>query len=218
MASHQFRNKYLKIACWRLLEPFFNVQDIFIYDLALAGQPSSPTPQLPQGIVVEIFLGPCGSDLEQVFGLLAQAGMPWRTAEERLRRGDLLAVATANNDIAAYTWATFSTAWIAEARRSLLLHDDQAAQFDTLVMPSWRGSGLQYGLTRAVLQYLSKLGYRQTLAWVNARNIRAMRTELPQGKRKIATIESYPVLGLVRVRRLSEEADFTIERTATQTF
>jgi GNAT superfamily N-acetyltransferase len=215
MASHPFRNKYLKLACWRLLEPFFNVQEIFIYDLASAGQLSSLTRDLPQGIVIEILLGPCGSDLERVFALLAQARMPRRIAEERLRRGDMLAVATANNEIAAYTWTTFSTAWIAEARRFLLLRDDQAAQFDTVVMPSWRGKGLQYGLTRAVLQYLSEIGYKQTLAWVNARNVRSIRNQLAQGKRRIAAIESCPVLGLARVRRLSNEADFTIERRTT---
>ena len=210
-ASYPFRNKCLKLAGWRVLEPFFNVQHVFVFDLALAGQLSSARHQLPPGIAIKIFLQPSTSEVDQVFALLAQAGISRRITQERLQRGDMLAVATADTAIAAYTWTTFSTAWIAEARRFLLLRNDQAVQFDTLVMPSWRGKGLQYALTVRVLQYLSKLEYRQTLAWVNARNVRSIRNQLSQGKRRIAMIKSCPFLGLVRMRRLSEEADFTIE-------
>ena len=214
MASYTLRNKRLKLTGWRLLQPFFNVQHVFVFDLALAGQLSSVTHRLPPGIVIRIFLRPDESDLDHIFRLLAQAGMSRRIAGERLKRGDMLALATADTGTAAYTWTTFSNGWIAEARRFLLFRSDQAVQFDTLVMPSWRGKGLQYGITLPVLQYLAHLGYRQTLAWVNARNVRSIRNQLSQGKRKIATIESSPLLGLARVRRLSEEADFTIERRA----
>jgi hypothetical protein len=212
MASYTLRNKYLKLAAWRFLEPFFNVQHVFVFDLASAEQLSPRIDHLPPGIAINIFLRPAESELDQIFALLAQAGVSRRITEERLRRGDMLALAMAGDVTAAYTWTTFKTAWIAEARRFLVLRSDQAVQFDTLVMPSWRGKGLQYAVTVPVLQYLAKLGYRQTLAWVNARNVRSIRNQLSQGKRRIATIESIPVLGVVRVKRLSEEAEFAIER------
>ena len=219
MASYfSLQNKYLKLAAWKLLEPFFNVQHIFVFDLALASQLSASNHSLPPEIAVRILLKPYESELDEIFNFLAQAGLPRRTAAGRLKRGDLLAVATVKKTMAAYTWATFSRAWIAEARRFLPLRDDQAVQFDTLVMPSWRGKGLHYAITVPVLQCLAKLGYKQTLTWVNVRNIRSTRTQLSLGKRRIAAIESSPILGMSRLRKLSRDADFTIERKIASSF
>jgi hypothetical protein len=212
MAFHlRLRNRYFKLAGWKFLEPIFNVQDIFVFDLERAGRLSSLTHPLPPGITVRIHVKPCESDLDEIFALLGQAGLPRGIAEERLKRGDMLALATANEAIAAYSWTTFSRAWIAEARRFLSLRKDQAVQYDTLVMPSWRGKGLQYALTRPVLEHLAKLGYKQTVAWVNVRNVRSIRNQLSQGKGRIATIRSSPVLGLVQLRTLSHDAGFALE-------
>ena len=206
------RNGYFELSAWKFSEPFFNVQHVFVFDLALAGQLSSFVHPLPPGISVEIHLKPDESDLHRILALFEQAGLRPRPAEESLKRGEMLALATANEAVAAYTWTAFSCAWVGEARRSLSPRDDQAVQYNTFVIPSWRGKGLQYGITRPVLQHLAKLGYKQTIAWVNARNVRSIRNQLSQGKRCVATITSSPILGLVRLRRLSQEADFTIER------
>ncbi|GEM_PF-2758833 len=209
------RNKRLKLTAWKLLEPFFNVQYIFAFDLASAKMLDSSARQLPPGVRLRIVCNPAAAELPEICALLSEAGMPRWVVQERLARGDVLGIAVADEELAAYTWATFSRARIAEARRSLRLLQDQAVQYDTLVMPWWRGKGLQYRLTAAVLQHLSAVGYRQTLAWVNSCNVRSLRNQLSQGKRKIATIWSSPILGLAWVHPLTEEVRLALEKTAT---
>lgn len=207
----RLRNKYFKLAAWKFLEPLFNVQDIFVFDLEQAGQLSSSTHPLPDGVSIKIHLNPSESDIGEILRRLGQAGLPRKIAEERLKRGDLLALVMADDGIAAYTWTTFSRAWMSEARRFLSMGKDQAVQYDTLVMPSWRGKGLQYAITRPVLQELARLGYKQTVAWVNVRNLRSIRNQVSQGKRRVARVRSIPFLGLAQLRMLSAEDHFTIE-------
>jgi hypothetical protein len=72
--------------------------------------------------------------------------------------------------------------------------------------------GLHYPLTVPVLRYLSEQGYRRTLGWVNALNTRALKNQRRQGKRKIATIVSSPLLGLAHLRNVSPEAGITLEK------
>jgi hypothetical protein len=72
--------------------------------------------------------------------------------------------------------------------------------------------GLHYPLTLPVLRYLSEHGYRRTLGWVNALNTRALKNQRRQGKRKIATIVSSPLLGLAHLRNVSPEAGIKLEK------
>jgi GNAT superfamily N-acetyltransferase len=205
------RNKLFKLATWKLFEAFYNVQYVFVFDLASAEQLRSDR-QLPLGVTFRIFRRPRDFEFDEIYRLMVQAALPRRVVEERLARGDMLGVATASEELRAYTWATFGRARIAEARRFLVLLQDQAVQYDTLVMPSWRGRGLQYALTAHVLQHLAILGYRQTLAWVNACNVRSIRNQLSQGKRCIAIIQSSPIFGVARVQPLTPGADLTFEK------
>ena len=85
MVSLALRNKCLKLSSWKILEPFFNVQHVFAFDLALAGQLASR--HLPLGISLKICRRPPESDLEQVLALLSQAGVPRQIVEDRLKRG-----------------------------------------------------------------------------------------------------------------------------------
>jgi hypothetical protein len=156
---------------------------------------------LPAEITVRLFRGE--GEIGRVAAKLERAGVPAAVVEQRMKRGDLVALALADEELAACTWTTFSDAWIKEARRTLPLHSDEAVQFDTLVMPQWRGQDLQYALTVPVLRYLSEQGYRRTLSMVNALNTRSIKNQLRQGKRRIATIASSPVLGIARLRNSS---------------
>jgi hypothetical protein len=208
------RSKSLKLSGWRVLQPLYNAQHIFAFDLQQTQRLSSSDRRLPLDVKVEILRDPENSDRSRLFGLLARGGLRRSTVEERLNRSDLLVLAVAHGELAACTWTTFTRAWISEARRWMLLRNDEAVQFDTLVMPSWRGKGLQYGVTLPALQHLASLGYRRTLAWVNARNTRSIRNQLSQGKRKVAVIRSSPLFGLVHLQRVCEEADFNLAKGA----
>jgi L-amino acid N-acyltransferase YncA len=79
-------------------------------------------------------------------------------------------------------------------------------------MPRWRGRGLQYPLTVPLFRYLSEQGYRRSLHWVNALNTRSLKNQRRQGKRKIATIVSSPLVGIVHLRNVSPEASITLKK------
>ncbi len=189
------RNKLMKLSVWKALQPLFSLQCVFAFDLALASELPFGTRPLPQGTTVSILQGL--DDLEPASAALKFAAMPRSIIKRRLTRGDAVAVAFVGKELAAYTWVTFTEVWISEIRRTLVLREDEAVQFDTLVMPRWRGRGLQYGLTRPVLQNLAQREYRRTLAWVNLFNQRSMKNQIRQGKRRISTIISVPALNLV---------------------
>jgi GNAT superfamily N-acetyltransferase len=130
-----------------------------------------------------------------------------------MRRGDLVALAlTDDGELAGYAWTTFTDGWIPEVRAGLSLRSGEVVGFDTLVMPRWRGRGLQYPLTVPLFRYLSEQGYRRSLHWVNALNTRSLKNQRRQGKRKIATIVSSPLFGLVHLRNVSPDAHITIKR------
>jgi hypothetical protein len=47
---------------------------------------------------------------------------------------------------------------------------------------------------------------------VNALNTRPLKTQVRQGKRKLATIISSPILGIVRVRNISPADGITLKK------
>jgi hypothetical protein len=160
-----------KLAAWKLSHPLFNVYHIVEFDLARAHE-LSPAPLLA-GITVRLFRGE--GEIGPFAALLVEAGLPSATVEQRMRRGDLVALAlTDDEELAAYAWTTFTDGWIPQVRAGLLLRSDEAVRFDTLVLPRWRGMGLHYPLTVPIFRYLSEQGYRRTLGWVNALNTRAL--------------------------------------------
>jgi GNAT superfamily N-acetyltransferase len=141
------------------------------------------------------------------------AGLPAATVEQRMKRGDLVALALADDgELAGYAWTTYTDGWIPEVRAGLSLRSDEVVGFDTLVMPRWRGRGLQYPLTVPLFRYLAEQGYRRSLHWVNALNTRSLKNQRRQGKRKIATIVSSPLLGLVHLRNVAPEAGIVLKR------
>jgi GNAT superfamily N-acetyltransferase len=198
-----------KLAVRKFSHPLFNVYYIFEFDLARAHELSPAL--LPAGITIRLFRGE--REISPLAKLLVEAGLSGATVEQRMRRGDLVALAlTDDGKLAAYAWATYSDVWIPEVRAGLPLRSDEAVRFDTLVMPRWRGRGLHYPLTVPVLRYLSEQGYRRTLAWVNALNTRSLKNQRWRGNRKLATIVSSPLLGLFHLRNVSPEAGITLEK------
>jgi GNAT superfamily N-acetyltransferase len=195
----------------KLTRPLFNVYYVFEFELDRAHKLSDSTKPLPEGIGVRLFQGE--EEIGWVAGKLSCVGLPTATTEQRMRQGDLVALALANDEeLAAYTWTTFTDAWIPDVGATLPLRRDEALRFDTLVMPQWRGKGLHYPLTAPVFRFLRDQGYRRTLTLVNALNTRPLKTQIRQGKRKVATIISSPILGIVRVRNISPTDGITLKK------
>lgn len=200
-----------KLAVWKLSHPFFNVYHVFEFKLTSPEQPFRPAAELPAGFSVQLFRGE--EEISRVVPQLMEAGMATPTVEERMRRGDLVAVLlTDDGELAAYSWTMFTDAWIPEVGATLRLRDDEMVRYDTLVMPKWRGKDLHLRFNIAFYRYLQEQGYKRTLSWVYALNTRSLKTQFRQGKRKIATIVSSPLLGIVSLRNVAPEADITLEK------
>ena len=189
------KNKLFKLSSWKLLEPFFNVQHFFEFDLAQVNRLSLANAKLPPGGIIRIFRG--ANEIDTICENLKRADVSPLVIRHRLERGDMIAMVLCDAELAAYTWVTFSEVWVSEIHRKLTLNRGEAVQFDTLVMPSWRGKGLQYAVTVPILQRLADEGCRLTLAWVNAFNRRSIKNQLRQGKHRIATLVSFPLFGIV---------------------
>jgi GNAT superfamily N-acetyltransferase len=198
-----------ELALRKLTHPLFNVYHVVEFDLARADQlPAAP---LPSGVVIRLFHGE--GEISPFAALLAESGLLAATVRQRMRCGDLVALAlTDDGQLAGYGWATFTDAWMPEVRATLTLCNDEAALFDALVMPRWRGKGLYYPLTVAIFQYLSERGYRRTLSWINMLNTRSLKNQRRQGRRKIATIACARVLGLVRMCNVLPDAGIALTR------
>jgi hypothetical protein len=199
----------LETALRKLTHPLLNMYYVFEFELASVNQ--IPAKEFPAGIALRLFRGE--GDIAYVAATLSAAGVPVERVEERMRRGDLAALILANDEeLVAYSWTTFGHAWLAEVGATLPLRPDEAVRFDSMMMPRWRGKGFNYILSIPISRYLYEHGYRRTFSWVNALNTRSIKTQLRQGKRRIAIIISSPVFGIVRVRNLSPEAGITLER------
>jgi len=199
----------LRLTLQKLTHPLFNVYHIFEADLLLESARSQSAKPLPAGITIQLFYGQRGEHLAAKF---SHAGVSPEVVEQRIERGDVASVAFAGGDVAGYSWVTFKEAWIAELRGTLALRSDEAVQFNTRVMPPWRGKGLQYALTMPLIQYLTQHDYRRMLGWVYALNARSARNSAWPGKRVIATVVCFPILGIMHVRDRFPAVHVSIER------
>jgi hypothetical protein len=75
--------------------------------------------------------------------------------------------------LAAFSWTTCAVSWIAELRATLPLRRDEAVRYDSLLLPRWRGRGLNYPRNLPIARYLFEHRYRRTLSSVSALNTHA---------------------------------------------
>jgi GNAT superfamily N-acetyltransferase len=157
LAIEDFRT-VLNYAVQRVTTPLFNVHYIFEIDLTRAQELNDPGRPPPQGFAIGIFRGE--NEIGPIAGKLRRAGTNGAVLTERTKRGDLVAIAFDEEDeVGAYTWATFTDVWMKEIRATLLLDRDETSGIDTFVLPRWRGKGLQYVLEARKFRHLSEHGF-----------------------------------------------------------
>ena len=210
LAIEDFRTVF-NYAVQRLTTPLFNVHYIFENDLTRAYELNDPGRPLPQGFAIRIFRGE--NEIGPIAGKLRRAGTTSAVLTERTKRGDLVAIAFDEEDeVAAYTWATFTDAWMKEIRATMLLGRDETFGTDTFVLPRWRGKKLQYILEAWKFRHLLEHGYRRSLNSVNALNTRSLKTQASERKRKVATVFSVPMLGVVVVRKYFPDVVIRVQK------
>jgi hypothetical protein len=201
---------FLKHALQRYGPPLFNHLYVFEFDLVRAKELESPAELLPRGVTTQFFRGE--DEIVRLTAILAQGGVASALVEQRIRRGDVAILAMAGDELVGYSWATFKEQWISEIRGTIVAREGETLMYDKRIMPGWRGQGLQYGLSVAMLLYLSQLGCTRALVWVDALNTRSLKNQRRLGRRKVADIISLPALGILRVRNCSAAAGITIEK------
>jgi hypothetical protein len=189
---------------------------VFELDLARAASFDASTHPFPPGVTYRIFKGE--NEIAPLVALLAQAQVPPENVKQRIARGDQVFVAAAGDELVCYSWTAFGETWIAEAAVTIVPRDDELIRYDDRVMPRWRGQGIQNAMGVTINPQLAKLGYRRSLAWVDALNIRVLKNQRRMGKRKVAEIISVPALGIVRVRNYSATGGITIEKRPPRPF
>jgi hypothetical protein len=212
LVTEDFRTVF-NYAAQTLTTPLFNVHYIFENDLTRAHELNDPGRPLPQGFAIRIFRGE--NEIGPIADKLRRAGTTSALLTERTKRGDLVAVAFDQEDqVAAYTWATFTAAWMKEIRATLLLERDETFGVDTFVLPRWRGKGLQFILETRKFRHLSEHGYRRSLNSVNALNTRSLKTQASERKRQVATVFSVPMLGVLVVRKYFSDVVIRVQKGA----
>jgi len=210
LAIEDFRTVF-NYTVQRLTTPLFNVHYIFETDLTRAHELNDPGRSLPQGFAIRIFRGE--NEIGPVAGKLKRAGMASAALMERMKRGDLVVVVFDEEDeVGAYAWTTFTDVWMKEIGAALLLGRDETSGYDTFVLPRWRGKGLQYSLNARRFQHLSEHGHRRGLNWVNALNIRSLKSQRSLRKRKVATVFSVPMIGMVVVRKCFPDVVIRVQK------
>jgi hypothetical protein len=182
LAIEGFRTLF-KYATQRLTTPLFNIHYIFDIDLTRVHELAPPKRQLPPGLVIRICRGE--NEISSLASNLKRSGVSSAILAERIKRDDFVVIAFDEKDeIAAYSWTTFTDVWMKEIRATLLLGRHESFGIDTFVLPLWRGKGLQYALEARKYRHLSELGYRRMMNHVNALNSRSLRTQVSEHKRK----------------------------------
>jgi len=200
---------FFRHALQRYGSPFFNRLYVFEFDLARTASLEPLSQILPSGVTTRHFRG--ADDIERLSMLLAQV-RPTYSAEQRLLRGDIATVALADEELVGYAWVTFRERWVSEIRATIAPQAGDVLGYDKRITPKWRGKGMQYALSVAMLQNLAEQGYRRLLSWVDALNTRSLKNQRRVGRRKVADIISIPPLRILRVRTCSPNDRIRIEK------
>jgi len=141
------------------------VATLCLYERQLEA-PVVPGP-LPPGVELAVWDAPAAD---------GDAGRPWHpAAEQRIREGQVCAVALHGNDVIAYCWLTWQPEWVAEIDRLVVPGPDEAYLYEAYTVPAWRGRGLFSAMLLRLLAFARARGRRRALIFVLDRNLPSRR-------------------------------------------
>jgi GNAT superfamily N-acetyltransferase len=116
---------------------------------------------------------PLGVELMVVRQRLAtdELGERWHPqAGQRLRCGEMCAVARQGTDVVGYCWMACTPVWVGEIRRIVVPAAGEVYFYDAFTMPRWRGRGLFFGLLSRLLVLAQSEGFHRGLIIADTRN------------------------------------------------
>jgi CelD/BcsL family acetyltransferase involved in cellulose biosynthesis/GNAT superfamily N-acetyltransferase len=179
----------------RILRPLLTWEILYVYEADI--KPWSPPPARKEEFAFKLCSGE--ECLEKLRAELCPTGaISGQTVETRLKRGDVVAVAYAAGQFAGFSWISFNDQAARQMEPTLALQPDEAYQFDTFVVPRWRGHRLQTLFHRVIGSYARNRGCVRTLSYVDFWNRPSIKTQVRMGKRKVQTVVSIRFRGMKR--------------------
>jgi GNAT superfamily N-acetyltransferase len=121
-----------------------------------------PPGTLPPGVELAVLEAPAQA---------REAGRPWQPeAEQRLREGQVCAVALHGGDVVAYCWLSQRPVLVAEIDRLVVPRNDEVYLYDAFTLPAWRGRGLFRVLLLRLLAFAHAKPWRRALIFARAGN------------------------------------------------
>jgi GNAT superfamily N-acetyltransferase len=140
----------------------------------------APPVVLPEG--VDLIM----ADRFLATGPVADAWHP--DATERLREGQICAIARHGTDIVAYCWAAGSPVWVGEIGRAVVPARDDVYFYDAFTVPDWRGRGLFSAMLSHLVTVAAGRGRKRGLIFVEARNAASRRVIEKTGFQLVHTV------------------------------
>jgi GNAT superfamily N-acetyltransferase len=175
---------------WQVAGRWTNVVHVFTFDL----DHPTPQPTLPPGFSVTLYRGL--QDRRKFVGHLLPLALTEAEIDRRLGDGDIVAIGSMAGDFVGYTWMKLTgSIEINECGRFLCADPEEALQYDTFIVPKYRGRGLQFPLALPMLDYARELGLARTTSYVNALNTRSRKNQIRTGRKKVLTVVSVRLPG-----------------------
>lgn len=181
--------------CRKILSPvlFWEITHLFEADL------SRPIPAVsPKGnFVVKICSGQ-GSVEHVQAALCPTRAVSTADIEDWLKRGDIVAVIYSGDEVAGFSWLTWSSPWVPEFHGALVVRAQEVVQHNNFVVPDWRGRGIQGFLAVALSEFARARGCVRMLTYVDALNTPSLKTQYRLGTRRVLTVVCVYIGGLSR--------------------
>jgi GNAT superfamily N-acetyltransferase len=158
---------FFLMAVREILSPvmYWHVFHIFETDI----QPQLPKPDAQGGFAIKTYAEK--TDLGRVVADIAPMGeLTGTEIESRLNRGQVVAVAYAQDTAVGYSWINFSDGLELVWGTQLTVRSDEAVFYDSFTLPRWRGRGVHHSLDAAMSCYARQRGRVRILGWVSVLN------------------------------------------------
>jgi len=135
-------------------------------------------------------------DIEEVEGRLAHVPFEHRSdIEQRIQHGDRCCVAEFNEQIIYASWTAFGTCYSYALDREYELAKGETYLYSAYTLPKFRGYGIHPAVTCRRLRLLRSWGYKRDLAFIEPKNLAAMRMPEELGYAKVGITGFIEVFG-----------------------
>ncbi len=120
-------------------------------------------------------------------------------AADRLRDGQVCAIAHHETEVVAYCWLACTPVWVGEIGHAVVPGPEDVYLYDAFTMPGWRGRGLFSAVIASLLALARSRGRKRALIFVGAGNRASRRAIERAGFEIVHTVSRVELCGLTRL-------------------